>query len=68
MADYSPILRDDELANLDPEKIDKAKQKFQDVAYAVTRDVTPVVGELQSYKYALEDAQAIAKAARGEEV
>ena len=67
MANYSPILRDDELANLDPEKLDKAKQKFQDVAYAVTRDVTPVVGELQSYKYALEDAQAIAKAARGEE-
>jgi len=67
MADYNTILRDDEIANLDPKKLDEATKKFQDVAYGITRDVTPVVGELQSYKYALEDAQAIAKAARGEE-
>ena len=67
MADYNTILRDDEIANLDPKKLDEATKKFQNVAYGITRDVTPVVGELQSYKYALEDAQAIAKAARGEE-
>ena len=29
MADYSPILRDDEVANLDPEKLDKAKRIFK---------------------------------------
>jgi len=67
MADYNTILREDEIANLDPKKLDEATKKFQNVAYGITRDVTPVVGELQSYKYALEDAQAIAKAARGEE-
>jgi len=67
MADYSPILRDDEVANLDPEKLDKAKKNFQNVAYGIARDVTPVVGEAQSYKYALQDAETLAKAARGEE-
>ena len=67
MADYNTILREDEIANLDPKKLDEATKKFQNVSYGITRDVTPVVGELQSYKYALEDAQAIAKAARGEE-
>ena len=67
MADYNTILREDEIANLDPKKLDEATKKFQNVAYGITRDVTPVVGELQSYKYALEDAQALAKAARGEE-
>ena len=67
MADYNTILREDEIANLDPKKLDEATKKFQNVAYGITRDVTPVVGELQSYKYALEDAQALSKAARGEE-
>jgi len=67
MADYSPILRDDEVANLDPEKLEKAKKNFQNVAYGIARDVTPVVGEAQSYKYALQDAETLAKAARGEE-
>ena len=52
MADYNTILRDDEIANLDPKKLDEATKKFQNVAYGITRDVPPVVGELQSYKYA----------------
>src|SRR6056300_828730 len=67
MTDYSPILRDDEVADLDPKKLDKAKKNFQNIAYGIARDVTPVVGEAQSYKYALQDAETLAKAARGEE-
>src|SRR6056300_1249064 len=67
MPDYSPILRDDEVANLDPKKLEKAKKNFQNIAYGIARDVTPVVGEAQSYKYALQDAETLAKAARGEE-
>src|SRR5210317_242541 len=67
MANYSPILRDDEVADLDPQKLEKAKKNFQNIAYGVVRDVTPVVGEAQSYKYAMQDAETLAKAARGEE-
>src|SRR6056300_1961006 len=65
--DNRSILDYDEVANLDPEKLEKAKKNFQNVAYGVVRDVTPVVGEAQSYKYAMQDAETLAKAARGEE-
>jgi len=61
------ILRDDELANLDPQKLEQAKKRFQKTTYEVTRDVAPVTGEYQSYKYAMQDAADIAKAAKGEE-
>ena len=67
MADENNVILDyDEVANLDNEKLEKAKKRFQDTAYTLMRDVTPGVGEIQSYKYALEDASAIGKAARGE--
>ena len=67
MADENNVILDyDEVANLDNEKLEKAKKQFQDTAYTLMRDVTPGVGEIQSYKYALEDASAIGKAARGE--
>jgi hypothetical protein len=61
------ILRDDEIADLDPQKLEQAKKKFQQTSYEVARDITPITGELQSYKYALEDAADIAKAAKGQE-
>lgn len=61
------ILRDDELANLDPQKLEQAKKRFQQTTYEVTRDVAPITGEYQSYKYAMQDAADIAKAAKGEE-
>ena len=68
MAEDNRIILDyDEVADLDDKKLEEAKKKFQEVAYPLVRDVTPVVGELQSYKYAMQDAEAIAKAARGEE-
>ena len=65
MAD-NVILREDELSNLDPQKLEQAKKKFQQTTYEVTRDVAPVTGEYQSYKYAMQDAADIAKAAKGE--
>ena len=68
MAEDNRIILDyDEIANLDDAKLEEAKKKFQDTAYTMVRDVTPVVGELQSYKYAMQDAETLAKAARGEE-
>ena len=68
MAEDNRIILDyDEVADLDDKKLEEAKKKFQETAYTLVRDVTPVVGEAQSYKYALQDAEAIAKAARGEE-
>ena len=65
--DSNVILDYDEIANLDDKKLEEAKKKFQETAYTLVRDVTPVVGEAQSYKYALQDAEALAKAARSEE-
>ena len=67
MADNNTILDYGEIENLDEEKLQEAKKKFQETTYTLLRDTAPVTGELQSYKYALEDASAIAKAARGEE-
>ncbi len=68
MADDNRIILDyDEVGELDDKKLEEAKKKFQEIAYPLVRDVTPVVGEAQSYKYALQDAQTLAKAARGEE-
>ena len=68
MAEDNRIILDyDEVADLDDKKLEEAKKKFQEVAYPLVRDVTPVVGELQSYKYALQDADTLAKAARSEE-
>lgn len=68
MAEDNRIILDyDEVGELDDKKLEEAKKKFQEVAYPLVRDVTPVVGEAQSYKYALQDAQTLAKAARGEE-
>ena len=68
MAEDNRIILDyDEVADLDDKKLEEAKKKFQETAYTLVRDVTPVVGEAQSYKYALQDAQALAKAARSEE-
>lgn len=68
MANDNRIVLDyDETANLDPQKLEEAKKKFQETAYGIVRDVTPVVGEAQSYKYALQDAEALKKAARGDE-
>jgi hypothetical protein len=64
MAEDNRIILDyDEIANLDDSKLEEAKKKFQDTAYTMVRDVTPVVGELQSYKYAMQDAETLAKAA-----
>ena len=67
MADNNTILDYGEIENLDEAKLQEAKKKFQETTYTLLRDTAPVTGELQSYKYALEDASAIAKAARGEE-
>jgi len=68
MAEDNRIILDyDEVADLDDKKLEEAKKKFQQVAYPLVRDVTPVVGEVQSYKYAMQDAETLAKAARGEE-
>ena len=68
MANDNRIVLDyDETANLDPQKLEEAKKKFQETAYGIVRDVTPVVGEAQSYKYALQDAETLKKAARGDE-
>lgn len=63
----SDILREEEIANLDPKKLEEAKKKFQQTAYGVVRDITPVVGEAQSYKYALQDVEPLKKAIKGEE-
>ena len=60
------ILREDEIASLDPQKLEQAKKKFVDTAYQVTKDIAPVTGELASYEYAMQDAQELAKAARQE--
>ena len=68
MAEDNRIILDyDEVADLDDKKLEEAKKKFQETAYTLVRDVTPVVGELQSYKYAMQDAETLAKAARSEE-
>ena len=67
MADNNTILDYGEIENLDEAKLQEAKKKFQDTTYTLLRDVTPITGELQSYKYAMQDAEALAKAARGEE-
>jgi hypothetical protein len=68
MAEDNRIILDyDEVADLDDKKLEEAKKKFQETAYTMVRDVTPVVGEAQSYKYALQDAETLAKAARSEE-
>ena len=67
MADNNTILDYGEVENLDEAKLQEAKKKFQDTTYTLLRDVTPITGELQSYKYAMQDAEALAKAARGEE-
>ncbi len=67
MADDNRVILDyDEVADLDDAKLEAAKKKFQEIAYPLVRDVTPVVGEAQSYKYAMQDAQTLAKAARSE--
>ena len=67
MADNNTILDYGEIENLDEAKLQEAKKKFQDTTYTLLRDTAPITGELQSYKYALQDAEALAKAARGEE-
>jgi len=67
MADNNTILDYGEIENLDEAKLQEAKKKFQDTTYTLLRDTAPITGELQSYKYALEDAEKLAKAARGEE-
>ena len=67
MADNNTILDYGEIENLDEAKLQEAKKKFQDTTYTLLRDTLPVTGELQSYKYAMQDAEALAKAARGEE-
>jgi hypothetical protein len=67
MADNNTILDYGEIENLDEAKLQEAKKKFQDTAYTLLRDTAPITGELQSYKYAMQDAEALAKAARGEE-
>ena len=67
MADNNTILDYGEIENLDEAKLQEAKKKFQDTTYTLLRDTAPVTGELQSYKYALEDAEKLAKAAKGEE-
>ena len=65
--DNNVILDYGEIENLDEAKLQEAKQKFRDTTYTLLRDTAPVTGELQSYKYAMQDAQTLAKAARGEE-
>jgi len=67
MAENNTILDYGEIENLDEAKLQAAKKKFQDQAYTLLRDTAPVTGELQSYKYAMQDAEKLAKAARGEE-
>ena len=67
MADNNIILDYGEIENLDEAKLQEAKKKFQDTTYTLLRDTAPITGELQSYKYAMQDAEALAKAARGEE-
>ena len=67
MADNNTILDYGEIENLDEAKLQEAKKKFQDTTYTLLRDTAPITGELQSYKYAMQDAEALAKAARGEE-
>ena len=67
MADNNTILDYGEIENLDEAKLQEAKKKFQDTTYTLLRDTLPVTGELQSYKYAMQDAEALAKAAKGEE-
>lgn len=67
MADNNTILDYGEIENLDEAKLQEAKKKFQDTTYTLLRDTAPITGELQSYKYAMEDAQKLAKAAKGEE-
>ena len=67
MADNNTILDYGEIENLDEAKLQEAKKKFQETTYTLLRDTAPVTGELQSYKYAMQDAEALAKAARGEE-
>lgn len=67
MADDNTILDYGEIENLDEAKLQEAKKKFQDTTYTLLRDTAPVTGELQSYKYAMQDAEKLAKAARGEE-
>ena len=67
MADNNTILDYGEIENLDEAKLQEAKKKFQDTTYTLLRDTLPVTGELQSYKYAMQDAEALAKATRGEE-
>ena len=66
MADNNTILDYGEIENLDEAKLQAAKKKFQDTTYTLLRDTAPITGELQSYKYAMQDAEALAKAARGE--
>ena len=65
--DNNVILDYGEIENLDEAKLQEAKQKFRDTTYTLLRDTAPVTGELQSYKYAMQDAEALAKAARNEE-
>ena len=49
MAEDNRIILDyDEVGELDDKKLEEAKKKFQEVAYPLVRDVTPVVGEAQS--------------------
>jgi len=67
MADNNTILDYGEIENLDEAKLQEAKKKFQDTAYTVLRDTAPITGELQSYKYAMQDAEKLAKAAKGVE-
>jgi hypothetical protein len=67
MADNNTILDYGEIENLDEAKLQEAKKKFQDTTYTLLRDTAPITGELQSYKYAMQDAEKLAKAARGEE-
>jgi len=67
MADNNTILDYGEIGELDEAKLQEAKKKFQETTYTLLRDTAPITGELQSYKYAMQDAEALAKAAKGEE-
>ena len=67
MADNNTILDYGEIENLDEAKLQEAKKKFQDTAYTLLRDTAPISGELQSYKYAMQDAEKLAKATKGVE-
>ena len=49
MADNNTILDYGEIENLDEEKLQEAKKKFQETTYTLLRDTAPVTGELQSY-------------------